>query len=65
MQKYKATGNRGFFDKEDNLAKLSTMGNPLEMISKVIDFELFRLLFEDKLLNKNKKNNAGAKPFML
>jgi IS5 family transposase len=33
------------------------------MISKVIDFEMFRGLLEAKLLNSNKKNNAGAKPF--
>lgn len=63
MGKYKSTGKIGLFDRENNLEKLSAMGNPLEMISKVIDFELFRLLLEDKLLNKNKKNNAGAKPF--
>ena len=63
MRKYKPTGNRGLFDKEENLQKLSSMGNPLEMTSQVIDFELFRDALEEKLLNKNKKNNAGAKPF--
>ncbi len=39
------------------------MGNPLEAISKVIDFELFQELLESKLLNANKKNNAGAKTY--
>jgi len=33
------------------------------MVSKVIDFEMFRDLLESKLLNSNKKNNAGAKPY--
>jgi len=33
------------------------------MVSKVIDFEMFRSTLENKLLNTNKKNNAGAKPF--
>jgi len=33
------------------------------MVSKVIDFEMFRTTLENKLLNTNKKNNAGAKPF--
>ena len=33
------------------------------MVSKVIDFEMFRPTLEKKLLNTNKKNNAGAKPF--
>jgi transposase len=33
------------------------------MIDKVIDFEMFRSILESKLLNTNKKNNAGAKPY--
>ena len=63
MQKYKTVGNRGLFDEEENRQKLSDLGNPLEMISEVIDFEIFRASLEDKLLNKDKKNNAGAKPY--
>ena len=63
MQKYKLSGNRGLFDEEENYQKLSNIGNPLEMISNVIDFEVFRDSLEGKLLNKNKKNNAGAKPY--
>ena len=39
------------------------MENPLEAISKVVDFEYFRSLLEAKMLNTNKKNNARAKPF--
>jgi len=33
------------------------------MISQVIDFNMFREKLEEKLLNTNKKNNAGARPF--
>ena len=33
------------------------------MISEVIDFEIFREKLESKLLNRNKKNKAGAKPY--
>jgi IS5 family transposase len=33
------------------------------MISQVIDFEMFRGILESRLLNQNKKNNAGAKPY--
>jgi len=62
-QKYKTTGNRGLFDEQDTYQKLSDIGNPLEKISKVIDFEMFREILESKLLNQDKKNNAGAKPF--
>ena len=60
---YKKTGRIGLFDGEFTKDKLTAKGNPLERISKVIDFELFRDLLESKLLNTNKKNNAGAKPY--
>jgi len=43
MQKYKSTGNRGLFDEQENMSKLSAKGNPLDRISKVIDFEMFRV----------------------
>jgi len=33
------------------------------MISNVIDFEIFRNTLKESLLNKEKKSNAGAKPF--
>lgn len=61
--KYKKTGNRGLFDEEETYQKLSDIGNPLEKISKIIDFEMFRDTLEAKMLNCDKKNNAGAKPF--
>jgi IS5 family transposase len=65
MQKqiYKSRGTKGLFDEQFNNEQLSIMGNPLEAISKVLDFDMFRPLLETKLLNKDKKNNAGAKPF--
>jgi len=62
-KKYKITGNRGLFDEQETYQKLSDIGNPLEKICKVIDFEMFRDMLESQLLNTNKKNNAGAKPF--
>lgn len=62
-QMYKTRGNKGLFDEQFNNEQLSSIGNPLEAISKVIDFEMFRSLLEAKLLNRDKKNNAGAKPF--
>jgi len=60
---YKPQGKKGLFDEEFTKERLSSIGNPLEKISKVIDFELFRELLEQKLLNTNKKSNAGAKPY--
>jgi len=61
--KYKSTGRIGFFDKDETSAKLSKLGNPLEKLHKVIDFEMFRLNLEKNMLNQNKKNSAGCKPF--
>lgn len=62
-KKYKTIGNRGLFDEQETYEKLSSIGNPLEKIIKVVNFEMFRDVLETKLLNHNKKNNAGAKPF--
>jgi hypothetical protein len=61
MNRYKSTGNRGLFDEQENVAKLSAIGNPLEMIIKVVDFEMFRSMLEETFLNKEKKSNGGAK----
>ena len=65
LHRYKAQGKKSLFDEQNSLELLSEIGNPLEMVSKVIDFEMFRPTLENKLLNTNKKNNAGAKPFDL
>lgn len=45
-KRYKTTGNRGLFDEQETYQKLSAIGNPLEKISKVIEFEIFRDLLE-------------------
>jgi hypothetical protein len=45
-QKYKKSGNRGLFDEQDTYQKLSAIGNPLEKISFVVDFEIFRSTLE-------------------
>ncbi len=60
---YKTQGRQGLFDEEFTKDRLSVIGNPLESVSKVLDFEMFRESLERKLLNTNKKNNAGAKPY--
>ena len=61
-QTYKRTGNRGLFDLEENAAKLDSLGNPLEKLLKVVDFEMFRETIELGLY-KEKLTNAGAKPY--
>lgn len=60
---YKQQGKKGLFDEQETCEKLSNIGNPLERISMVVDFEVFRTTLETHILNTNKKNNAGAKPF--
>jgi len=60
---YKTQGKKSLFDEHFSATHLSTLGNPLESISKVIDFEIFRSTLEARLLNTSKKSNAGAKPF--
>ena len=53
----------GLFDREETSSKLSKLGNPLEKLHKVIDFEMFRSLLESHMLNQDKKSNAGNKPY--
>ena len=62
-QVYKLQGKKSLFDEQFTIERLSEIGNPLEAISKVVYFEMFRITLEEKLLNTNKKSNAGAKPF--
>src|SRR5690554_5921057 len=61
--KYKTTGNIGLFDQEAISEKLSSLGNPLEKLNGVIDFEMFRKELEENMLNTNKKSTAGCKPY--
>ena len=49
--KYKPTGNISLFDEYEIKTKLSELGNPLEKLLEVLDFEMFRNLLEEKLLN--------------
>ena len=60
---FKSTGNRGLFDEQNAIDMMSDMGNSLERLHNVIDFEIFRSLLEQRLRAVNRKNNAGARPF--
>jgi IS5 family transposase len=61
--KYKPIGRVGMFDKEETGLKLTKLGNPLEKLHKVIDFEMFRPELEDRMLNHDKQSNSGQKPY--
>lgn len=50
------------FENAQTLEALSKQGNPLEFISKMIDFEMFRTILESKLQTTERKSNAGRRP---
>lgn len=50
-----------FFDLEDRFRQLSRSGDPLERLSRAIDWELFRPLLL-RVDEKPRKSNAGRKP---
>lgn len=52
----------GFFDLQERYRKLSDLGDPLEAIGAVVDWEGFRTTLA-KVHAKDRKSNAGRKPF--
>ena len=52
------------FEQETTLQALSTLGNPLEFIKGIVDFEMFRETLERYLYtDKERRSNAGRRPF--
>ena len=62
MKTFKRNKAIGFFDEDFRLEKLSKLGDPLERLSKGIDFELFRPVLLDKL-HVEPKDKGGRKPY--
>lgn len=58
-QHYKSQGKKGLFDEQFSIEMPPEIGNPLAMVSKVIDFKISRPTLEDKLLNSDKKIMQG------
>ncbi len=50
-----------FYDLDNRYAQLSKQGDPLERLSAVIDWEMFRVILET-IDAKARKSNAGRKP---
>ena len=46
FKKYKLKGKIGLFDKQFATQQLSEIGDPLDAINKVIDFEYFRPILD-------------------
>lgn len=61
-QKYKKQGQQGMFGEHFRLEKISKQGDPLEKLNAVIKWEIFTDVLQ-QLDNKDKTNNAGAKPY--
>ncbi|TCW62467.1 IS5 family transposase, partial [Treponema sp. J25] len=53
---------RGFFDEQDRLEELSRLGDPLERLNRVIDWEVFRPCL-NKVFKKEAKGPGGRPPF--
>lgn len=52
----------GIFDESNRLAKLSKLGDSLEKLNAVINWEIFREII-DSALTTESKNNAGRPPY--
>jgi len=62
MKTFKRSKAIGFFDEDLRLAKLSRMGDPLERLSKGIDFEIFRSVLLEHL-HVEPKGKGGRRPY--
>jgi len=61
--KFKQIGRISLFDTNETSEKLSKLGNPLEKLHNVIDFEKFREILEENMLNREKKSNQEDKSY--
>jgi hypothetical protein len=51
-----------FFDESKRLAALSRLGDPLEQLSKHVDFKIFRPVLTEAFRKVDRKSPAGRKP---
>ncbi|EJW90259.1 transposase IS4 family protein, partial [gut metagenome] len=56
---YRKPMGENLFEEEFTKEALSKMGNPLEKLSSLIDFEIFRPILEEVLVKKDCKSLAG------
>ena len=50
---------RSFFDEEDRMKKISKIGDPLELLNKVIDWEMFRSTLNKAVVRKENTRKGG------
>jgi len=61
-KRYKGHRDYGFFDQDIRLSKLSELGDPLERLNTGIDFDIFRVLLEQRL-SREAKGKGGRPPY--
>ena len=61
---YRKPMGENLFEEEFTVEALSQMGNPLERLSSLVDFEMFRPVLEEVLLTKECKTHAGRQQWM-
>jgi len=53
---------RGLFDLDERLKRVSDLGDPLEVMNHIIDFEVFRPV-PDRALRRPDRRKGGRPPF--
>lgn len=54
---------RSFFDEEKRMEKISKIGDPLEMLNKVIKWEMFRNILKKAVVRKETTSKGGRPPY--
>lgn len=59
---FRTAKSTGLFEQDNSKDRLVKMGNPMENITRIFDFETFRATLEGLLFTKERKSNAGRRP---
>lgn len=62
MRKYRQNTPKSLFEEQYTINELSKMGNPLEMLSQCLEFEMFWEKLESVLTKEDRRSNAGRRP---
>ena len=54
---------KSFFDEENRMEKISKIGDPLEMLNKVIKWEMFRTILKKAVVRKETTGKGGRPPY--
>lgn len=54
---------RSFFDEENRMEKISKIGDPLEILNKIIKWEMFRSILKKAVVRKETTEKGGRPPY--